>query len=929
MAGRLTYLFALTLVLGLAHSSIVSGADPDLAAWWKLDGSAVDSSGNGHDGVLFGDPEWVEGFIGGALAFDGVDDRVEMPTTSPAQGFPTVDGEVTWMLWLKTGASAAIKTPIALGPAGAEHIQGNRSINVEASGVIMMRAHSVGDLTSVSSVATVNDDEWHHVAVTIAFDADGTNDPMKAYIDGDLDQGYEADNININLHKGPAADFIMTLGARGATPFDGLMDDVRIYERVLTADEVQLIMLSGGEPIPNAYGPKPRNDSMIDEKSTLLEWVAGDFAVSHEVYFGESFDDVNDGLVTPVAATETSLREGFVPPYPAGLTPGQTYYWRVDEVNDVHPDSPWKGDVWSFRVRPAVAWEPSPADGLLFIEPNQDLTWQTGLGSFFHTVYFGESFEEVQNAGGGGMMTVQATYDPGTLEPETTYYWRVDEFDGMQTRKGDVWSFTTVSEVAVTDPNLAIWWTLDEGMGMTAVDWSGHNYHGIVNGDAQWTDGFQGTALTFADDVYVETVDDSGIAGAAPRTCCAWIKTATANRNIMSWGQNVAGQKWRMRLDATGGLRIEVNGGYNYGVTNLADGRWHHVALTFEDDGSPDALDTLLYVDGQLDATAASLDEPIDTATGPVRIGESPWHNAPFIGQIDDARVYDKVLTAEQIQQVMRGDPLLAGDPEPARGAVVDIQEATTLRWSRGDTAASHDVYFGTDRDAVRAADNDAPEFRGNQPGTSLSLAGLVEFGGGDYYWRIDEVEADGTVHVGSVWTFTVPDYLIVDDFESYDDDIEGGTTIYQTWIDGFDNGTGSTVGYLTSANGTFGETSIVHSGGQSMPLTYDNVVAPGISEADRTFTPAQDWTAEGVTALVVYFRGQADNTGQLYLKINGTKVPYDGDATDIAGTAWIAWEIDLVATGINAASVTTLTIGVEGGQTGVLYIDDIRLTKP
>ncbi|MHC4582537.1 MAG: hypothetical protein ACYS14_13860, partial [Planctomycetota bacterium] len=136
---------------------------------------------------------------------------------------------------------------------------------------------------------------------------------------------------------------------------------------------------------------------------------------------------------------------------------------------------------------------------------------------------------------------------------------------------------------------------------------------------------------------------------------------------------------------------------------------------------------------------------------------------------IDDARVYDMVLTAEEIQQVMLGDTKLAGNPVPDRVALVDMRDISSLSWSRGDTAASHDVYFGTDRDAVAGADNNSPQFQGNQVATSLSLAGLVEFGGGDNYWRIDEVEADGTMHAGTIWMFTVPDYLIVDNFESYD----------------------------------------------------------------------------------------------------------------------------------------------------------------
>jgi hypothetical protein len=442
----------------------------------------------------------------------------------------------------------------------------------------------------------------------------------------------------------------------------------------------------------------------------------------------------------------------------------------------------------------------------------------------------------------------------------------------------------------------------------------------------------------FASDVYVEAAEYPGVTGTDPRTLCAWIKTTTANRNIMSWGQNVAGQKWRMRVDATGGLRIEVNGGYHYGGTNLADGQWHHVAVTFEDeDGTPDVLDTLLYVDGQPEAAAASLDEPIDTAaTGAVRIGESPWHNAPFIGVIDDARIYDKVLTEEQIQQVMRGNPLSATAIEPPRDGAVDIRNISSLVWSAGDTAVSHDVYFGTDKEAVAGADKGSPEFQGNQAGLSFSLAGLVEFGGGDYYWRIDEVEADGTVHTGDVWEFTVPDYLIVDDFESYTNEV--GQRVFEAWVDGAGftqpvetpgNGSGALVGHdiWSGAYTSLMETGNVYDGDQAMPIYYDNTFAPGYSQADHTFTPPQDWTVEGVTTLVVHVRGEADNTGQVYVEINGVR--YDGGAPDVASPGWVAWEIDLASIGVALTSITQLSIGVEGGGAGVLYVDAIWLTKP
>ncbi|MDT8304071.1 MAG: LamG domain-containing protein, partial [Sedimentisphaerales bacterium] len=253
----------------------IGNAEADLVGRWRLDGNAADSSGGGHDGEIFGDPKWVDGKIGGAMELDG-DDWIEMPGTSAADGFAGLEGEVTWTAWFKTSAAGVINTLMAQGPAGAAHVQGNRSINIEASGVIMIRAHSVGALTSLNSTAVVNDGQWHHVAVTIAFETDGANDTMKVYIDGDLSMGYETDTVDINQHSGPAADFIVTLGARGTTPFVGLIDDVRIYDHVLS--EVEILSAMEGKPWPYAFGPNPANGALYSNTSAILSWSPGETA---------------------------------------------------------------------------------------------------------------------------------------------------------------------------------------------------------------------------------------------------------------------------------------------------------------------------------------------------------------------------------------------------------------------------------------------------------------------------------------------------------------------------------------------------------------------------------------------------------------------------------------------------------------------------
>jgi hypothetical protein len=205
----------------------------------------------------------------------------------------------------------------------------------------------------------------------------------------------------------------------------------------------------------SAAAPSPADGSLILDTWANLSWSPGYFTVSHDVYFGDNFDDVDAGAESTFQGNQASTMllvglPGFA--YPDGLVPGTTYYWRIDEVNDTEPNSPWKGNVWSFSVPPKTAYWPEPADGEEAVGVDAPLTWTAGWGAKLHTVYFGETFDEVDNAT-GGLPQADATYTPGTLKMAKTYYWRVDEFDIVETHKGDIWSFTT--EGAVGSPNPA------------------------------------------------------------------------------------------------------------------------------------------------------------------------------------------------------------------------------------------------------------------------------------------------------------------------------------------------------------------------------------------------------------------------------------------------------------------------------------------
>ncbi|MHC4496278.1 MAG: PA14 domain-containing protein, partial [Planctomycetota bacterium] len=206
---------------------------------------------------------------------------------------------------------------------------------------------------------------------------------------------------------------------------------------------------------PNARNPEPADDDILRVALVTLLWTPGDYAASHDVYLGENFDDVDAGAADTFRGNQasTSFSIGFAGvPYPGGLVPGTTYYWRIDEVNDLHPNSPWKGLVRSFSIAPRTAYNPNPADGGEFVNQNVELGWEPGFGAMLHYVYFGDNFDDVNNAA-GGLPQGTTTYTPGPLKLAKTYYWRVDEFNGLVKHKGDVWSFTTDGAVSSPEPS--------------------------------------------------------------------------------------------------------------------------------------------------------------------------------------------------------------------------------------------------------------------------------------------------------------------------------------------------------------------------------------------------------------------------------------------------------------------------------------------
>jgi len=581
MCRKLIYVISFVVVLSLAGS-----AQADLVAYWMFDeGSgttAHDSSGNGHDGTIYG-ATWIDGYLDGGLQFDGTDDSINFGTGASLDG-PTDFSVTAWIKTAMTSNGAIIQQRNG-------GWNGEYRLMVMGSGVLNLMVYGGGyQFDGFETTATVNDGQWHHVAAGRS----GTTGFI--YIDGVLEATTEGTLVNLDdtIEVAVGQDI-----RDSVSPFDGIIDEVRIYDAALSEAEIWSVMTL--QPFPFASTPDPEDNSMLEQAWVSLNWRAGDLAVSHDVYMGENFDDVNEGTGDTFRGNHDSIYfvvgfSGY--PYPDGLVPGTTYYWRIDEVNQAELNSPWKGPVWSFWIPTSTAHDPEPADGSTNVLADATLNWTAGLGASMHYLYFGDNPDDVNNAV-GAPPTTDTTYSPDTLELDKTYYWRVDEFDIVTgiTHKGDLWSFQMLPDIPISDPNLEGWWKLDEGAGLTAVDWSGHGNHATLMNGANWVDAYDGGGVKLdQDDDYVDT----GYTTNLPIwTISAWVESPDEPSGRTNSGPVHRESNFQINWDHTdpvfrGAVAVNAGGFFAASFGPLKADTWYHLAATY--DGS----ELIAYTNGVL-----------------------------------------------------------------------------------------------------------------------------------------------------------------------------------------------------------------------------------------------------------------------------------------------------------------------------------------
>ncbi|MFB0525023.1 MAG: DUF4457 domain-containing protein [Phycisphaerae bacterium] len=540
---------------------------------------------------------------------------------------------------------------------------------------------------------------------------------------------------------------------------------------------------------------------------------------------------------------------------------------------------------------PVQAKNPHPADKATDVVRDVVLSWVPGESAKTHDVYFGTNFDDVSNASGKSTPGVEVSqgqdanmYDPaGLLTFSQTYYWRVDEVNNMNPEspwKGEVWSFMAepvsypIANITATASSAESNQEPENTVNGSGLDDSGL-LHRNESDNNMWL-----TSLTGAQPTWIQYEFDK-----VYKLHQMWV-----------WNYN---ESWEPAIGV--GFK-DVTIEYSANGTDYTQlGTTHEFAQAPGADGY--AYNTTIDLGG---VTAKY-----------VRLTA----NSNFGG----------ILNQYGLSEVRFFHiPVVAREPDPASGATDMGVGNVALSWRAGREASSHNVYFSTDQQAVI-----------DETVSPVSVPAGSSFASYDtgpldlaqtYYWNVVEVNEAETPATwqGDVWNFSTQEYLVVDDFEDYND--FEPDRIFDTWIDGWGVPTnGSQVG---SDVPPFAEQTIVHGGKQSMPLNYDNTTA-SYSEATANVADlavGSDWTKHGIKALTLYFYGDPTNTvaEQMYVKINGSKVVYGGSANELKQGMWKRWSIDLASFGVNLSNVTELSIGLERtgavGAKGIVFFDDSRL---
>jgi len=625
-----------------------------------------------------------------------------------------------------------------------------------------------------------------------------------------------------------------------------------------------------------AQNPSPA-DGAVGIVGPLMKWAKGYDAQFHDVYLGTTPDLTAADLKMPHINYE--MYYNF-----AGLTPGVTYYWRIDEYRS--DGTVTKGDVWSFTAAPNTAWGPYPANGAMWVDPNADLSWQSGVTATSHNVYFGTDQAAVTARDASTLVATQSgtTFELAKLASDATYYWAVDEIGGA-TYPGDVWSFTTGGPAGGVKAEYFRGKGVTGGPIVTRIEpcidhqWGeGEVAGGLTdNVSARWT---ADLVVTSPDTFTFTTTSDDG--------ACLWLNDGFI---VTAWYDQGTTDHSSQPIKLQPGvyrLRMEY---YENGGGAVAQLSWQTPTMPRQ------------IIPG-----------------GPLQPPLWPFYPADGDAGVpmDATLIWTATERATAYNVYFGEDKAAVGAATPDDAAIFQGSlDAGNVNFKPATLEAGKTYYWRIDE--VNDASADSPWKRMVWSFTTADVVIVDNFEG---------YTNDSPNRVFQTW-------------------IDGMGFSEDEFFPNGDPGNGSTaaVGHDIWSPGTiFGtimETRIVYAGRQAMPVDYNNANSPYYAEVTRTWETAQNWTVKGGDTLVLYVTGQITNKpAKLFVTLKDSTgksfTVSSADDTAVTSMPWVEWKIPLSSfTGVDPAKIKQMAIGVgnraapTAGSAGRIFIEDIKVIKP
>ncbi len=622
-------------------------------------GDAVtDASTQANAGTLTGATRTAAGRFGSALSFDGAGDWV----TTPDANSLDLTTAMTLEAWVNPSAITGWRTAVLKeGTGGLSYgLYANSSSNRPSANV-----HIGSSELDTRGTAQLALNTWSHLAATY----DGAN--LRLYVNGTLVATRPTTGA-LALGSGP-----LRIGGNsfaGDEFFTGLIDEVRVYQRVLTAGEIQVDM---GSAIVSADASPPTAPTGLTATggigSATLGWTAASDDVGVVRY--NVHRSATSGFTPTVANRVAQVTTG-TSHVDTGVAPG-TWFYKVtaqDAAGNVGPASAQaSATATADTTAPSVSLT-APAAGATVVGPVHLTANATD-----NVAVAGVQFK-VDGANVGAEDTT-APYDvtwDTTAATNTTHTITAVARDGSGNQTTSAGRTVTVNNPPVDTTGLVAAFGFEEGTGAAVNDASIANNDGSITG-ASWSPaGRFGSALSFDGvDDRINVADSSSLDLTNGMTLEAWVhpdqnagwRTVVMKEAGGDLAYSMYSSAWSDRPSGhvfTGGERD------TRAPASLPVGTWSHLAVTF------DGTTLRLYVDGtQVSSTAVG--GTVLTSTGALRIGGNAIWGEYFKGMIDEVRVYSRALTATEIQRDR--DAAVTAGSQPGAGPEVTGQFSAPVTW--------------------------------------------------------------------------------------------------------------------------------------------------------------------------------------------------------------------------------------------------------